>query len=354
MDEANRKLDSHKFEIGEQESEVSDMRKRNDFLTQKMNIARTKFREKESEIDDFKNEIEKLQRDAGKQKATRQSAKKEATDLTDIIEELNENIRSEKQSKKKIQNKITRIEEDLIEVKAERDRLAITIEDKRKKQLTEKNKHLREIEDVKRSYEDEINLLKTQLQQPTGPTQADLAKVEATWKRKMQEGIAKSGSELEDKCEKLTGSEEMLKSQVQRLEKKVSGLSHENSHLQQENTRVMEELDEFESVKNRNTTSQGLIEKQNLIIEQSYVRENDLQLNVNQLKEDERSLTEQVGQLEEKIHELENREEPGESDEWRDKVKHVMNQFYASVQTSFSPQETFTGTTYPWLLCINI
>ena len=239
-------------------------------------------------------------------------------------------------------------------MKAERDRLAITIEDKRKKQLTEKNKHLREIEDVKRSYEDEINLLKTQLQQPTGPTQADLAKVEATWKRKMQEGIAKSGSELEDKCEKLTGSEEMLKSQVQRLEKKVSGLSHENSHLQQENTRVMEELDEFESVKNRNTTSQGLIEKQNLIIEQSYVRENDLQLNVNQLKEDERNLTEQVGQLEEKIHELENREEPGESDEWRDKVKHVMNQFYASVQTSFSPQETFTGTIYPWLLCINI
>ena len=50
MDEANRKLDSHKFEIGEQESEVSDMRKRNDFLTQKMNIARTKFAKKNQKL----------------------------------------------------------------------------------------------------------------------------------------------------------------------------------------------------------------------------------------------------------------------------------------------------------------
>ena len=344
MDEANRKLDSRKFEIGEQESEVSDMQKRNELLTQKMNMARTKFREKESEIDDLKNEIEKLQRDAGKQKATRQSAKKEATDLNDLIEELNEKIRSEKQSKKKIQNKITRIEEDLIEVKEERDRLAITIEERRKKQLTEKNKHLREIEDVKRGYEDEINVLKTQMQEPTGPTQADLAKVEATWKRKMQEGIAKSVSELEEKCGKLTGSEEMLKSQVQRLEKKVSAISHENSHLQQENTRVLEELDEFESVKNRNITSQGLVEKQTLIIEQSYVRENDLQLNVDQLKEDERNLIKQVAYLEGKIHELENREEPEQSDEWKDKVKHVMNQFYASVQASILPDTTLSGT----------
>ncbi|KAI6649703.1 FK506-binding protein 15 [Oopsacas minuta] len=350
LDEARRKLESRRFEIGEQESDVSEMRKRNELLSQKMNLARAKFREKDSELDELKSEIDKLQRDAGKQKATRQTAQKEATDLNDTIDELRENIRSEKQSKKKIQNKLTRLDEELIEVKAERDRLTTTIEDRRKKQQNDKNKLLREIEDIKHGYEDEISDLKTQMQQPTGPTQGDLAKVEANWKRKMQEGIAKSISELEDKCEELTGSEQMLKSQVQRLEKKVTALTLENSHLQGENSRVLEELDEFESVQNRNVTSQALIDKQNIIIEHSYVRENELKFDINQFKEKEKCFLEEAEQLGDKIRELESHEVSIDGEEWRNRVKHVMNKFYASIQTTFSPQDTYTGNRVQELL----
>ena len=345
--------------MGEQESDVNEIRMRNELLTQKMNQARNKFREKESEIDELKSEIEKLHREAGKHKSTRQTALKEATDLSETIEELRENLRSEKQSKKKIQSKITRLDEELTEIKSERDRLSSVIEDKRKKQQNEKSKLLRETDEIKRGYEEEISLLKSQMEQPTGPSQADIAKIEANWKRKMQEGIARGVSELEDKCEELEASEQKLKSQVQRLEKKVTILSLENSSLQQENSRVLLELDEFESVKSRDATSQMLIDKQNVIIEQFNLKENELRDELNESKERERELLEENRVLNDKNSELVSHQENSElashqqtgelashqenSEEWKDRVRHAMNKFYASAQARFTLQNTFTG-----------
>ena len=350
MDEFKRKLESRNLEMGEQESDVNEMRKRNELLTQKMNQARNKFREKESEIEELKGEIDKLHREAGKQKSTRHSALKEATDLNETIEELRENVKSEKQSKKKIQNKLTRLDEELTEVRSERDRLTSVIEDKRKKQQSDKSKMLREVDEIKRGYEDEISVLRSQMHQSTGPTQADLAKLETNWKRKMQEGIARSVSELEDKCEELEASEQKLKSQVQRFEKKVTTLSLENSHLQQENSRVIQELDEFDSVKSRNATSQGLIDKQNVMIEQFNLRENELRNDLTESKEKERDLLEETQVLGEKIRDLESHQQISDNDEWRNRVRHVMNKFYASVQARFSSQNTFTGILFIFIL----
>ena len=346
MDECKRKLDSRNLEMGEQESDVGDLRKRNELLSQKMNQARNKFREKESEIEDLKSEIEKLHREAGKQKTTRQSAQKEATDLSETIEELRENVRTEKQSKKKIQTKLTRLDEELTEVKSDRDRILSTIEDKRKKQQNEKSKLLREIDEIKRGYEEELSVLKSQVQQTTGPTQADLTKIEANWKRKMQEGIATGVSELEEKCEELEASELKLKSQVQRLEKKVTTLSIENSHLQQENNRVIEELDELESVKNRNATSQNLIDKQNVMIEQFNLRESELRNDLDESQDKARGMLEDAQLLGEKIRDLESQQQASESEDWRNRVRHAMNKFYASVQSRFISQKTFTGRSY--------
>ncbi|XP_029493358.1 FK506-binding protein 15-like isoform X3 [Oncorhynchus nerka] len=230
--------------------------------------------------------------------------------------------RTEKQKRKEMELRVNNMEEELQDLKIDKESLERTLSDRKRKWQAERQRCDEEMEELRRSSQQDMDSLKTQLRKArtsTGQAASEQlaqlqAELEEEWKGKCEQALASAKEQQGRQMAELVEQRDTLEQRLTQLQEKFSALkqsrdSEEQGLLQQQ---VQDEK------------LQVLQEKYSGLEEQSSAMKQKLEGRVAEL---ERRLAEQMGQ-----------------EDTAGEVKRVMNGVFHSLRGEFDLHETYTGS----------
>ena len=347
FEEAKRHLDQKNLEVAEHQGEAEEVRRKYEHVMQKMAIAKEKFREKESEIEDLKTESEQARRTSEKLKSSHNKLRSEIEDLNTSLEDLREKTKQDRSAKIKLEARVTGFEDEVNELREENEQLQRAMEDRKRKSQQDKQKMQAEMEQLRSSHEEDIQSIKEHLHTTSsGASSVEVAKIESSWKRKLDQAIADAEANSYERIEELQSSEDKLRASVQRLEKKIQSSQTSDSKLTEQTEQILELQDQLRLAQEKLNRAQ----------------ERELEL-----REEASAYGEREGRLNERLHESEvemsslrsqvqeGRErvaDPAASSEGEGvkraeldaKIKLIMNQLYQVMRSQFEVSGTYDGS----------
>uniref|UniRef100_A0A5F4VSQ7 peptidylprolyl isomerase n=1 Tax=Callithrix jacchus TaxID=9483 RepID=A0A5F4VSQ7_CALJA len=218
------------------------------------------------------------------------------SELQETSEQAQSKFRSEKQSRKQLEFKVTSLEEELTDLRAEKESLEKNLSERKKKSAQERCQAEEEIDEIRKSYQEELDKLRQLLKKTRVSTDQAAAEQLSLVQAELQ-------TQWEAKCEHLLASAK-------------------DEHLQQYQ----------EVCAQRDTQQQKLVQLQEKCLA--------LQAQIT-------ALTEQNEQHIKKL-EKNNSQMPGIEAAVSDpseKVKKIMNQVFQSLRTEFELEESYNGRT---------
>ncbi|XP_043102652.1 FK506-binding protein 15 isoform X2 [Puntigrus tetrazona] len=228
----------------------------------------------------------------------------------------------EKQKRKELEHKLNNTEEELQDIKTEKDSLERTLSERKRKWQLERQRCDEELEEVRRAGQQELDNLRSQLRKARTSTdqaaaeqlsqlQADL---EQEWRLKCDQALAAAREQQRRDTIELTEHRDALQSKLTQLQDKFNTLkqcreSEEQSLLQQQ-----DQTEELQALREKCSA----LERRAALLEQQ---------GETQVSELERRLTEQQQQT-----------------DTAEEVKRVMNGVFQSLRGEFDLNETYTGS----------
>ncbi|XP_036382664.1 FK506-binding protein 15-like isoform X2 [Megalops cyprinoides] len=251
----------------------------------------------------------------------------QASSLQTQLEELKEGAerkqaqyRAEKQKRKETELKLSNTEEELQDLRTEKDNLERTLADRKRKWQAERERCDEELEEVRRSSQQELDALRAQLRRARTSTDqaaaeqlAQLqAELEAEWKGKCEQALSQAREQQARELAELSEQRDTLEHRLAQLQEKFSALKQSRDSEEQ---RLLEQQEQGEEL-------QALKEKHAALQERAAAVKQQLEAH--------------VAELERRLAEQEQADTAGE-------VKRVMNGVFHSLRGEFDLQETYTG-----------
>ncbi|XP_072488575.1 FK506-binding protein 15 isoform X1 [Notamacropus eugenii] len=244
------------------------------------------------------------------------------TELQETSEQTQSKFKTEKQSRKQLELKLATLEEELTDLQAEKESMEKTLSERKKKSAQERSQAEEEIDEIRKSHQEELEKLRQLLKQAQVSTDQTVAEQVSLMQAELK-------SQWEAKCEHLLAS-----------------AKHE--HLQQYQ----------EVCEQRNATQQKLthLEEKLSALEQSQDVEklSEYQELAEQKQKECVALQSRIDNLrvhyEQRIQELEKRktqetEHGAEASDTSEKVKKIMNRVFQSLRGEFELEESYDGRT---------
>uniref|UniRef100_A0A674AV49 peptidylprolyl isomerase n=1 Tax=Salmo trutta TaxID=8032 RepID=A0A674AV49_SALTR len=235
-------------------------------------------------------------------------------ELKETSERGQAQYRTEKQKRKEIELRVNNMEEELQDLKTDKESLERTLSDRKRKWQAERQRCDEEMEELRRSSQQDMDSLKTQLRKArtsTGQAASEQlqAELEEEWKGKCEQALASAKEQQGRQMAELAEQRDTLEQSLTQLQKKFSALKQ-----------------------CRDSEEQCLLQQQ--------VQDEELQV----LQEKEQSSA-MKQKLEGRVAELERRlaEQRGQEDT-AGEVKRVMNGVFHSLRGEFDLHETYTGS----------
>ncbi|KFP65645.1 FK506-binding protein 15, partial [Cariama cristata] len=154
-------------------------------------------------------------------------------ELQETSEDTQTRFRAEKQSRKQLDMKITALEEELTDLKVEKETLEKNLAERKKKSLSERAQAEEEMEEIRRSYHQELDKLRQLLKKARTSTdqaaaeQLSLiqAELESQWEAKCERTLASAKEQHVRQYQEVCEQRDSLQQQVSQLEEKVKGCS---------------------------------------------------------------------------------------------------------------------------------
>ncbi|XP_041756682.1 FK506-binding protein 15 isoform X2 [Coregonus clupeaformis] len=263
-------------------------------------------------------------------------------ELKETSERGQAQYRTEKQKRKEMELRVHNMEEELQDLKTDKESLERTLSDRKRKWQAERQRCDEEMEELRRSSQQDMDSLKTQLRKArtsTGQAASEQlaqlqAELEEEWKGKCEQALASAQEQQGRQMAELAEQKDTLEQGLTQLQEKFSSLkqsrdSEEQCLLQQQGQD--EEL-------------QVLQEKYSGLQEQSSAMKQKLEGRVAEL---ERRLAEQGGQEDTAGRDTAGQDTAGRDTAGQDtagEVKRVMNGVFHSLRGEFDLHETYTGS----------
>ncbi|KFP40101.1 FK506-binding protein 15, partial [Chlamydotis macqueenii] len=154
-------------------------------------------------------------------------------ELQEASEDTQTRFRAEKQSRKQLDMKITALEEELTDLRVEKETLERNLAERKKKSLSERAQAEEEMEEIRRSYQQELDKLRQLLKKARTSTdqaaaeQLSLiqAELESQWEAKCERTLASAKEQHVRQYREVCEQRDCLQQQVSQLEEKVKGCS---------------------------------------------------------------------------------------------------------------------------------
>ncbi|XP_024294847.1 FK506-binding protein 15 isoform X4 [Oncorhynchus tshawytscha] len=249
-------------------------------------------------------------------------------ELKETAERGQAQYRTEKQKRKGMALRVNNMEEELQDLKADKDCMERMVSDRKRKWQAERQRCDEEMEELRRSSQQDMESLRTQLRKArtsTGQAASEQlaqlqAELEEDWKRKCEQALASAKEQQGREMAELAEQRDILEQRLTQLQEKFSALkqsrgSEEQCLLQQQG---------------QDEEQQVLQEKYSGLEEQWSAVRQKLEGRVAEL---EKRLAEQGGQVD------------SAGQDTAGEVKRVMNGVFHSLRGEFDRHETYTGST---------
>ncbi|XP_043386566.1 FK506-binding protein 15 isoform X19 [Chelonia mydas] len=248
-----------------------------------------------------------------------------ATELQESSEDMQAKFRAEKQSRRQLDLKVTALEEELADLKVEKENLEKNLVERKKKSLLERSQAEEEMDEIRRSYQEELNKLRQLLKKARTSTDQAAAEQLSLIQAELE-------SEWEAKCER------MLASAKEQHLRQYQEVCEQRDSQQQCITQLEEKLSTLK--RSRNVEEQKLFVFQEQLAQLGPINEkySVLQSHVAALKA---RYEERIRELE-KGSVLENQERSPPADT-TEEVKKIMNGVFQTLRGEFELEESYSG-----------
>ncbi|XP_071430377.1 FK506-binding protein 15 isoform X2 [Pithys albifrons albifrons] len=246
----------------------------------------------------------------------------QVAELQEASEDSQSRFKAEKQSRKQLDMKITALEEELTDLKVEKETLERNLAERKKKSLSERAQAEEEMEEIRRSYQQELDKLRQLLKKARTSTdqaaaeQLSLiqAELESQWEAKCERALASAKEQHVRQYQEVCEHRDSLQQQLAQLEEKLTALKHSKKAEEQKLAEVQQRLEELEPLQEKVSA---------------------LQADAVELK----------ARYEERIRALERGQEGSSPADFTEEVKKIMNSVFQSLRGEFELDETYSGRT---------
>nr|XP_020454977.1 FK506-binding protein 15 isoform X2 [Monopterus albus] len=229
--------------------------------------------------------------------------------------------RSEKQRRKEMEVRVTNMEEEIQDLKADKEGLERTLSERKKKWQAERQRRDEEVEELRKNSHQELDSLRAQLR-----------KARASSDNAVSEQLSQLQAELEEewkgKCE------QMLASAKEQHSRELAELTEQRDALQYKLTQLQEKLTMLQQ--SRESEEQSLIQQHRQTDELQALQEKCTALEQHGVAVREK-LERRVAELEKKLAQQES------SGDTAAEVKRVMNGVFHSLRGEFDLSESYSG-----------
>ncbi|XP_057275241.1 FK506-binding protein 15 isoform X2 [Pezoporus wallicus] len=243
-------------------------------------------------------------------------------ELQEASEDTQTRFKAEKQSRKQLDMKISALEEELMDLKVEKETLERNLAERKKKSLSERAQAEEEMEEIRRSYQQELDKLRQLLKKARTSTdqaaaeQLSLlqAELESQWESKCERTLASAKEQHMRQYQEVCEQRDSLQQQVSQLEEKLAALKHSKKAEEQKLSEFQQRLEQLEPIKEKCSA---------------------LQSDIVALK----------AHYEERIQDLEKDQAGSLPADFTEEVKKIMNGVFQSLRGEFELEETYSGRT---------
>ncbi|XP_060738346.1 FK506-binding protein 15 isoform X1 [Tachysurus vachellii] len=243
-------------------------------------------------------------------------------EMKESAEQAQVQYRAEKQKRKEVELKLSNMDEELQDLKSEKESLERTLLDRKRKWQAERQRCDEELEEVRKTSQMEMDQLRSQLRKARTNTDQAAAEqlaqmqadVEREWQAKCERALASAREQHNRQMTELTEQRDTLQLKVSQLQDKYSAIKQSR---EEEEQRLLQQQDQGEALQALRDKCCELEKRAESLRQQGEARVSEL----------ERRLAEQQQQT----------DTTGE-------VKRVMNGVFHSLRGEFELNETYTGS----------
>ncbi|XP_057894277.1 FK506-binding protein 15 isoform X3 [Melospiza georgiana] len=219
---------------------------------------------------DLRKQLSCAVQDAERQEAQLNKLQAQVAELQEASQDTQSRFKAEKQSRKQLDMKIAALEEELADLRVEKETLERNLAERKKKSLSERAQAEEEMEEIRRSYQQELDKLRQLLKKARTSTdqaaaeqlsviQAELeSQCEAKWER----ALASAKEQHTRQCQELCEQRDSLQHQLAQLEEKLTALKHSKKAEEQKLSEAQQRLEELEPIQEKTVTLQLLNRQQ--------------------------------------------------------------------------------------------
>ncbi|NWW40771.1 FKB15 protein, partial [Panurus biarmicus] len=182
---------------------------------------------------DLRKQLSCAVQDAERQEAQLNKLQAQVAELQEASQDTQSRFKAEKQSRKQLDMRIAALEEELADLRVEKETLERNLAERKKKSLSERAQAEEEMEEVRRSYQQELDKLRQLLKKArTSTDQAAAeqlsviqAELESQCEARCERALASAKEQHARQCQELCEQRDSLQHQVAQLEEKVKGCS---------------------------------------------------------------------------------------------------------------------------------
>ncbi|XP_029143135.1 FK506-binding protein 15 [Protobothrops mucrosquamatus] len=222
----------------------------------RLQLELTSHQKEEMEL---RSQLNAVLKEAERQAAQLNQLQAQLAELRESSEEAKNKFQAEKQSRKQLDGKVAALEEELADLRAEKENLEKNLSERKKKSLLERKQAEEEADEIRRSYQEELDQLRQLLKKSRASTnnvaseQLSLlqTELESQWEAKCERLLSSAkeqhARQLQEVCEQRDAQQQM----VSQLEEKISLLKASRSSEDPKSTELQDRVEELEAVKGK-------------------------------------------------------------------------------------------------------
>ncbi|XP_075761334.1 FK506-binding protein 15 isoform X2 [Pelodiscus sinensis] len=270
---------------------------------------------------DLRTQLTTALQEAEMQGAQLSKLQAQLAELQESSEDTQAKFRAEKQSRRQLELKVTELEEEIADLRVEKENLEKHLAERKKKSLLERSQAEEEMDEIRRSYQEELDKLRQLLKKARTSTdqaaaeQLSLiqAELESQWEAKCERMLASAKEQHLRQYHEVCEQRDSQQQRVTQLEEKLSALKHSRNAEEQKSSVLLEQLEQLGQMSEKHSA---------------------LQSHAAALK----------ARYEKRIQELEGQASSPPADS-TEEVKKIMNGVFQSLRGEFELEESYSGRT---------
>ncbi|XP_043542532.1 FK506-binding protein 15-like [Chiloscyllium plagiosum] len=187
------------------------------------------------------------------------------SELQEVSEHAQTQCKAEKQRRKELEVKVASLEEELMDLRTERKNLEKNLAERKRKAVTERQRAEEEMDEIRKSYEEELGKVRSLLKKTRTSTDqaaaeqiaAMQAELESEWQAKCDRKLALAKEQHSQQYQEVCEQRDSQQLQISQLETKLALLKQSRQVEEDRLGSLQEQAEELQALKERYSSLQS-------------------------------------------------------------------------------------------------